>query len=116
MKKETPNKKTRNEEEHLPEYYVVTDVLDLHGFFPEQITEVVEEFIKNAISLKLNRLTIIHGKGKSKLKYLVRKELEKNCNVLDFGDAPPEIGGWGRTIVILKDNEDLRSPKMTRSK
>ena len=106
MKKETPNKKTRNEEvEHLPEYYVVTDVLDLHGFFPEQIQEVVEEFITNAISLKLNRLTIIHGKGKSKLKYLVRKELEKNCNVLDFGDAPPEMGGWGRTMVNLKDNE-----------
>ncbi len=102
MKKETPNKKTRNEEEHLPEYYIVTDVLDLHGFFPEQIQEVVEEFITNAIFLKLNRLTIIHGKGKSKLKYLVRKELEKNPQVLDFGDAPPEIGGWGRTIVILK--------------
>ena len=91
----------RNEEEQLPEYTIVTDVLDLHGFFPEQISEVVEEFISNAISLKLNRLTIIQGKGKSKLKYLVRKELEKNPQVLDFGDAPPEIGGWGRTMVVL---------------
>jgi len=102
MKKETPKKKTRNQKEHLAEYTIVTDVLDLHGFFPEQIQEVVEEFITNAISLKLSRLTIIHGKGKSKLKYLVRRELEKNCNVLDFSDAPPEMGGWGRTIVILK--------------
>ncbi len=105
MKKETPKKKIRSEEEPLPEYYIVTDVLDLHGFFPEQIQEVVEEFVTNAISLKLNRLTIIHGKGKSKLKYLVRKELEKNPHVLDFGDAPPEIGGWGRTIVILNDHK-----------
>ncbi|TDI95108.1 MAG: DNA mismatch repair protein MutS [Caldithrix sp.] len=110
MKKETPKKKTRNQEEHLAEYTIVTDVLDLHGFFPEQIPEVVEEFITNAISLKLHRLTIIHGKGKSKLKYLVRKELETNCNVLDFGDAAPEMGGWGRTIVILKD-EGLQSQK-----
>ncbi len=103
MKKEKTNKKTRNEEEQVPEYTIVTDVLDLHGFFPEQIQEVVDEFILNAISLKLKRLTIIHGKGKSKLKYLVRKELEKNPHVLDFGDAPPEMGGWGRTIVILKE-------------
>lgn len=102
MKKENRNKKTRNEEEYLPGYYIVTDVLDLHGFFPEQIQDVVEEFITNAISLKLNRLTIIHGKGRSKLKYLVLKELEKNPHVHDFGDAPPEMGGWGRTIVILK--------------
>lgn len=103
MKKDTQNKKTRSQEDQLPEYTIVTDVLDLHGFFPEQIAEVIEEFISNAISLKLNRLTIIHGKGKSKLKYLVRKELEKNPQVFDFGDAPPEIGGWGRTIVILKE-------------
>ncbi len=116
MKKETPNKKTRNEEEPLAEYFIVTDVLDLHGFFPEQIQEVVEEFITNAISLQLNRLTIIHGKGKSKLKYLVRQELKKNRNVLDFGDAPPEMGGWGRTIVILKESEGLQGQKMTRSK
>lgn len=97
--------KTNNDDEQIPEYYVVTDVLDLHGFFPEQIAEVVQEFIHNAISLKLTRLQIIHGKGKSKLKYLVRKELAQNPYVLDFGDAPPEMGGWGRTIIILKEQQ-----------
>ncbi len=111
MKKENHHKRTQNKEDQLPEYTIVTDVLDLHGFFPEQIQEVVEEFITNAISLKLNRLTIIHGKGKSTLKYLVRKELEKNPQALDFGDAPPEMGGWGRTIVILKDSEGLQAKK-----
>lgn len=94
-----------NENEALPDYFVVTDVLDLHGFFPKQVPEMIDEFIKNAISLKLNRLRIIHGKGKSKLKYMVRKELEKNPYVDEFGDAPPEIGGWGATIVILKSTK-----------
>ncbi len=89
-------------DEHLPEYFRVTDVLDLHGFFPEQIPEVVAEFIRNARSLKLQRLQIIHGKGRSKLKYLVRKELAQNPHVLEFRDAPPELGGWGRTMVSLK--------------
>jgi DNA-nicking Smr family endonuclease len=89
-------------EDDIPEYFVVTDVLDLHGFFPEQAPEIIEAFIENALELKLKRLRIIHGKGKSKMKYVVRKELEKNPNVAEFGDAAPEIGGWGATIVVLK--------------
>ncbi len=91
-----------NDEEDFPEYYIVTDVLDLHGFFPEQVPEIIAAFIENARELGLKRLRVIHGKGKSKLKYVVRKELERNLHVAEFGDAPPEIGGWGATMVILK--------------
>lgn len=90
-------------DEELPEFIEVTDVLDLHGFFPEQVTEMVEEFINNALELKLYRLRIIHGKGKSKLKWTVHQVLKENAHVTWFGDAPPEIGGWGATMVELKD-------------
>ena len=97
-------KSDHDDDEDVPEYYVVTDVLDLHGFFPEQVREMIHAFVENARSLKLRRLRIIHGKGKSKLKYVVRKELEIIEEVEWFGDAPPEIGGWGATIVILKED------------
>ena len=80
---------------------IVTDVLDLHGFFPEQVSEVVHEFLWNARQLHLTHLRIIHGKGKSKLKWVVRKLLEHSPVVASFQDAPPEIGGWGATIVEL---------------
>jgi len=100
MKKQRPEKNN----EDLPEAFIVTDVLDLHGFFPEQIPEVMEEFIRNARSLGLTHLTVIHGKGKSKLKYLVRKHLASHFDVADFGDAPPESGGWGRTLVRLRES------------
>jgi len=89
-------------EEPLPEYVHVTDVLDLHGFFPEQIPELVEAFIENALELKLYSLKIIHGKGKSKLKWIVLGLLEAHPKVVYFGDAPPERGGWGVTIVELE--------------
>ena len=95
------SKKKHNNDASLPEYFVVTDELDLHGFFPEQIPDIVQAFIENAVELRLTRLRIIHGKGKSKLKYLVRKELETIPAVADFFDAPPELGGWGATIVLL---------------
>ncbi len=96
------NKQSSDKDEQIPDYVVITDRLDLHGFFPEQIAEVVDEFVRNAVELKLDQVQIIHGKGKSKLKYLVRKQLQKNPHVLEFADAPPELGGWGRTLVLLK--------------
>ncbi len=84
---------------------VVTDILDLHGFFPEQLPEMIEAFLTNAGDLNLRTLRIIHGKGKSKLKWVVYKELEKYPEVVSFRDAPPELGGWGATIVYLKPEE-----------
>ena len=92
------------EEQDLPDAVIVTDVLDLHGFFPEQIPEMIHEFILNAQELNLRSLRIIHGKGKSKLKWIVLRELEKYPQVESFRDAPAELGGWGATLFFLKDN------------
>ncbi len=92
------------DEPELPDSVIVTDVLDLHGFFPEQIPEMLHEFILNAQRLNLLSLRIIHGKGKSKLKWTVLRELEKHSQVQSFRDAPAELGGWGATLVYLKEN------------
>ncbi|RMF68336.1 MAG: DNA mismatch repair protein MutS [Calditrichaeota bacterium] len=94
------------QDEEIPEFVVVTDVLDLHGFFPEQVPEMVHEFVKNAVALDLTEVRIIHGKGKSKLKWVVRKTLEEIPEVAGFRDAPPERGGWGATIVYLRSVPD----------
>jgi len=85
--------------------YVVTDTLDLHGFFPQQVPEMVVEFIDNALSLGLHRLRIVHGKGKSRMKWEVHQILKEHPAVERFTDAPPEIGGWGATIVTLGDRK-----------
>ncbi len=95
-------KKTKNDENHLPDYIYVTDDLDLHGLFPEQAPEILNEFIRNAKELKLKRLRIAHGKGKSKMKWIVHQLLKNHPDVDKFGDASPESGGWGATIVELK--------------
>ncbi len=87
--------------EGIPERIEITDVLDLHGFYPEQAEEVVNAFIENAGTLGLDRLKIIHGKGKSRLKWEVHQVLKDHADVESFSDAPPELGGWGATIVRL---------------
>lgn len=94
-----------NSENNFTGGVIVTDILDLHGFFPEQLPEMIEAFIANARDLNLRTLRIIHGKGKSKLKWVVYKELKKYPVVASFRDAPPETGGWGATIVYLKPED-----------
>ncbi|UCE17794.1 MAG: Smr/MutS family protein [Gemmatimonadota bacterium] len=93
----------KNGEMHVPEPVEITDVLDLHGFFPDQIPEIIRNFIESAVEKNLKSLRIIHGKGKSRLKYEVRKALRSNPHVLWFGDAPAGYGGWGATIIELND-------------
>jgi len=88
-------------DDDLPEFIEVTDILDLHGTPVKIIPELVHEFIDNAIELNLSQVHIIHGKGKSKLKHLVYQLLKAHAAVMQFYDAPPELGGWGRTIVEL---------------
>ncbi len=92
-------------EETLPEAVVVTDVLDLHGFFPEQVPEMIQAFLENAMELGLRSLRIVHGKGKSRLKWVVYQELPKYPQVVSFQDAPPELGGWGVTQVYLREQK-----------
>ncbi len=100
---ETPlgSKKPHPAPAGIPAEIRVTDTLDLHGFFPEQIPEIVDAFIANAIALGLRDLRIVHGKGKSRLKFEVHQSLKRDARVVAFGDAPPELGGWGATVIRL---------------
>ena len=93
--------RNRQDSEEIPDRIIVTDTLDLHGFFPEQVDEIIESFILNAVHLKLCRLKIVHGKGKSRLKHEVHRALKNNTHVVCFEDAPPYLGGWGVTVVEL---------------
>lgn len=90
--------------EGIPEHIIVKDTLDLHGFFPEQIPEMIEDFIRNALDLGFKEVKIIHGKGRSRLKYEVHKVLKNHPAVTDFHDAPIHSGGWGATHIRI--NQD----------
>lgn len=96
--------------DHDKEYPIdpirITDVLDLHGFFPEQVPEVLEAFLDNAIELHLKEIKIIHGKGKSRLKFEVYRYLDSHSKVLTYRDALPHQGGWGATLVELKSESE----------
>jgi dsDNA-specific endonuclease/ATPase MutS2 len=80
----------------------VTDVFDLHSVAPRDVKEVVEAYLEEAHRLGLKALRIIHGRGIGVQRETVRTVLARTEFVLDYRDAPAEVGGWGATIVTLR--------------
>ena len=81
----------------------ITDVFDLHTVPPRDVQAVVEEYLIEAHRLGLRALRIIHGRGIGVQRELVRKVLARTELVAGFRDAPAEAGGWGATIVDLRE-------------
>lgn len=79
----------------------ITDVFDLHSIPPHDVKLVLVEYLHQAHEAGFRSVRIIHGKGIGVQRETVRKVLARTAFVLDFGDAPPEAGGWGATIAHL---------------
>lgn len=80
----------------------IEDHLDLHPFRPKDIPSVVEEYLEQCKEAGFSEVRLIHGKGKGVQRNIVRSLLSKLPVVLSFHDGPLEAGGWGATVVILK--------------
>ena len=80
----------------------IEDHLDLHPFQPKDIPSVVEEYLEQCKQAGFTEVLLIHGKGKGVQRNIVRSILSQHPAVSSFHDGPPEVGGWGATIVTLK--------------
>ena len=80
----------------------ITDTLDLHPFRPNEIRDVVNEYLQAARDKGFRQLRLIHGKGKGVQRANVQGLLGKHPLVQSFRDADPMGGGWGATLVELK--------------
>jgi DNA-nicking Smr family endonuclease len=85
----------------------IEDRLDLHPFSPKDLSSVVEEYIDQCVKLGMQEIRLIHGRGKGVQRRIIRSLLEKHPQVSSFNDAPPEAGGWGATVVVLKKDLQL---------
>jgi len=86
----------------------INGVLDLHTFNPNDLPELLEEYIDACMEAGIDSLRIIHGKGIGVQRKRVRSILGKNPFVFSFSDAPEASGGWGATIVTLRGRENGR--------
>jgi Smr domain len=86
------------------------DVLDLHPFRPDEVAEVVREYLIRAQAAGYAEVRLIHGRGQGVQRETVRRLLAATPGVTAFTDAPPERGGWGATIARLRPVQVATSP------
>ena len=81
----------------------VEGTLDLHTFRPSDVKDLVPEYLRECAAKGILRVRIIHGKGTGTLARTVRSILGKMPEVVSYMTAGPAEGGWGATIVRLRE-------------
>ena len=83
----------------------ITGVLDLHTFRPEEVKDLVRDYLDACRERGLLSVRIIHGKGKGVLRRTVHALLERLDWVERFDLADLDAGSWGATLVCLRPME-----------
>ena len=83
----------------------IEDSLDLHAFAPQDIPAVVHAYLEECARRGFREVRLIHGRGTGTQRAIIRSLLSTYPLVLDFGDAPPDRGGWGATVVHLRERQ-----------
>ena len=73
--------------------------LDLHGFRPEDVASVVQEYITEAARAGLVRVRVVHGRGRGVQRGITQSALERHACVVAFWDDP--ASSLGATIAEL---------------
>ena len=76
--------------------------IDLRGMDSMEAVAATERFLDNAVMAKLEKVTIIHGKGTGALRAAVQQSLRRNKAVKSFRLGRYGEGESGVTVVELK--------------
>lgn len=75
--------------------------LDLHTFRPDEVGDVVREYLAVCRERGILQVRIVHGKGIGTLREIVHAVLARTPGVSSYRLADGTAGGWGATIVQL---------------
>ncbi len=80
----------------------IEDSFDLHSFRPRDAASAVGEYLREARAAGFREVRLIHGRGIGVRRAETRRLLAARDDVEAYFDAPPDRGGHGATIVVLK--------------
>jgi len=89
------------EREPPPVRVPIEDCLDLHPFAPQEVLDVVQEYLECARAAGFREVRLIHGRGRGVQRAAIRALLARLPYVRHMADAPESLGGWGATVVVL---------------
>jgi dsDNA-specific endonuclease/ATPase MutS2 len=90
--------------EDPPVVLPIEDAVDLHAFAPRDIPSIVNEYLEECSRRGLREVRLIHGRGTGTQRAIVHALLTRHPLVESFTDAPPDRGGWGATVVSLRES------------
>ena len=76
--------------------------INVRGKMLEEALAEVDKYIDDAFMAKLEKVTIIHGRGEGILRRGIQEMLSKNKHIKEFRDGHFNEGGNGVTVVSLK--------------
>jgi DNA-nicking Smr family endonuclease len=76
--------------------------LDLHTFRPEDLGDLIPDYLEACRAKGILEVRVIHGKGIGNVKRSVEAILQRLECVEKFAPASQLYGGLGATIVLLK--------------
>ena len=82
--------------------YPIEDSIDLHTFRPNEVKDLLYDYLEAASEKGFEEVRIIHGKGMGVLRRTVHAVLKSHPMVISFSEAGPESGGWGATTAVLR--------------
>ena len=88
----------------------IEDSIDLHGFQPRDIPDVVEDYLEAAVNAGFSQVRLIHGRGTGFQRRRVQEVLKRSPWVLEYRDAPASRGGWGATLAWLRTDSGPTEP------
>jgi len=91
-----------DKETQEPVEYPIDGVLDLHGFNPKDVKELVPEYILECRKRGILSIRIIHGKGIGNLRRIVHSLLATDETVSSYKLDSHSSASWGATLVSLK--------------
>jgi DNA-nicking Smr family endonuclease len=80
----------------------IDGVLDLHTFRPQDVKDVVTEYLAACREKGILDVRIVHGKGIGQLRQTVHAVLRDHPDVVSFALAGEAYGGAGATFVHLR--------------
>lgn len=79
----------------------IDGTLDLHTFDPDEVEDLIPDYLEACRERGILQVRLVHGKGRGILKARVEAILDRLPEVVSRRTAGEDAGGWGATFVTL---------------